>query len=341
MDIVKNKNIVISRLIYSIFITIILFYIFSKTSNGKIILIPFLICSLSLLLKNIFILNKKQNYVKYFEKIFVVSFLSFWFGFLIYACYIGLINKNYTMILFSIPFWICGIFLIKKNFFKQKNIYTNSKINLKFNFKIVISCLLVLILFLSGVLMLFFGIRDTYKLNKQTKNYIITNGYYKDYDIYNSDKNGTTYKLIYVYKVNNIEYSITTDYGTNYIPEKNSIRKIKYNQDNPKEAILIGTNGKNVLIFVGAFFTLGSLAFILGALTVLGYFDKFKIDVVGTYIGIVFLIIGIGIIVLQNGSTMSFIETVKSFSLWILIPFMFIIVGIIQVIKCLNLTKKN
>ena len=34
------------------------------------------------------------------------------------------------------------------------------------------------------------------------------------------DKDGTTYKLTYIYMVDGKEYSVTTDYGTNYIPDK-------------------------------------------------------------------------------------------------------------------------
>ena len=180
---------------------------------------------------------------------------------------------------------------------------------------------------------------DTYRLNSITKGYIATDGYYRECDIFSSDEDGTTYKLTYVYTVNNKEYSVTTDYGTNYIPEENSSREIKYNPNNPEEAIITGTNSKNGLIYFGAFFTFGSITFILAALSVLGYFDKFKVDILGTYIGFLFFIIGIGIILFQTGTTTSLIETIKSFGLWILIPIMFIIVGIIQIVKCL-LKKK-
>ena len=55
--------------------------------------------------------------------------------------------------------------------------------------------------------------------------------------------------------------------------------------------------------------------------------------------GIRIELLGIGIILLQNGMTSSFIETVKTMGFWILIPFMFIIVGMFQTIKCLLLPK--
>ena len=69
------------------------------------------------------------------------------------------------------------------------------------------------------------------------------------------------------------------------------------------------------------------------------YFDKIKIDVLGTYVGLLFFIIGIGIILFQTGTTTSFIETIKSFGLLMIIPIMFMVVGIIQVVKCLKKKK--
>ena len=88
-------------------------------------------------------------------------------------------------------------------------------------------------------------------------------------------------------------------------------------------------------MYFGGFFTLGAIAFILGALSIKGYFDKIKIDIVGLYLGFVFLIVGIGFIMWQGGITISFFEMIKKLGVWLLIPILFIIVGIFQIIKCL------
>ncbi len=337
----KNKRMYITRLIYSILTTGFLIYFFSKTINGRIIFIPFLICGFSQVIKNILMVLNKKDYAKIFDKVFVLGFLLFWFGFLIYWCFLSFRDKNYTLLLPTIPFWIVSIYIIKKKLLKtNKEVECKvSKKETKFDFKVIVSVLLVATALLSGILMLFFGIRDTYRLNKEIKNYIATNGYYKDYEIYKTDEDGTTYKLTYAYTVDNQEYYIETDYATNYIPEKNSVREVKYNPNNPDEAVLVGTNSKNGLIYFGAFFTFGSLTFILAALSVSGYFDKFKVDIVGAYIGLLFFIIGIGIILVQTGTTMSLVKTIKSLGLWILIPIMFVIVGIYQFIK--SLLHKN
>lgn len=337
----KNKSVYTRKLVSSVFSTIILIYFMIKTTSPKIIFVPFLICSISIIGKSIFLIIEKKKYANIFDKSFTIGFLLFWFGFLIYANYIAIKDKQWQLVAFSLVFWIVGIYFAKKRLVKPKEKTSNEKSKTKLNidFRILISALLVIIVLLSGIAMLFFGIMDTYRLNSITKGYIATDGYYRECDIFSSDEDGTTYKLTYVYTVNNKEYSVTTDYGTNYIPEENSSREIKYNPNNPEEAIITGTNSKNGLIYFGAFFTFGSITFILAALSVLGYFDKFKVDILGTYIGFLFFIIGIGIILFQTGTTTSLIETIKSFGLWILIPIMFIIVGIIQIVKCL-LKKK-
>lgn len=337
----KNKSVYTRKLVSSVFSTIILIYFMIKTTSPKIIFVPFLICSISIIGKSIFLIIEKKKYANIFDKSFTIGFLLFWFGFLIYANYIAIKDKQWQLVAFSLVFWIVGIYFAKKRLVKPKEKTSNEKSKTKLNidFRILTSALLVIIVLLSGIAMLFFGIMDTYRLNSITKGYIATDGYYRECDIFSSDEDGTTYKLTYVYTVNNKEYSVTTDYGTNYIPEENSSREIKYNPNNPEEAIITGTNSKNGLIYFGAFFTFGSITFILAALSVLGYFDKFKVDILGTYIGFLFFIIGIGIILFQTGTTTSLIETIKSFGLWILIPIMFIIVGIIQIVKCL-LKKK-
>ena len=337
----KNKSIYLRKLVTSVFATILLIYFMIKTTSPNIIFVPFLICGISMIGKCVCLLMDKKKYATIFNKVFIISFLLFWFGFIIMWCYTSFKQGNPLQTIFTLQFWISGIYIAKKKLLKPKENSNNekSKIKLNIDIRILISALLVIIVLLSGIAMLFFGIRDTYRLNSKTKDYITTTGYFNNYDVFNVDEDGITYKLTYIYTVDGNEYLVTTDYGTNYIPEPNSSRKIKYNPNNPEEAILTGTNSKNGLIYGVAFFSFGSFTFILAALSVLGYFDKFKVDIVGAYIGLLFFIIGIGIILLQTGTTTSLIETIKSFGLWILIPIMFVVVGIYQFIK--SLLHKN
>ena len=53
------------------------------------------------------------------------------------------------------------------------------------------------------------------------------------------------------------------------------------------------------LLFAGGFFTFGTFTFVLAALTVKGCFERCKVDVLGLYIGILFVIIGIGVIAMS------------------------------------------
>lgn len=202
-----NKSFFTSKLISSIFITILLLYFMVKTTSPKIIFIPFLVCSVSMAGRYSALIFNKKKYAIVFAKLFIVGFLLFWFGFLAVACHISVRDKNYTMLTFSLPFWLVGIYLLKN---KLLNVKAKNNAKSKFDFRIIISAALVIIALLSGAIILVLGI---------------------------------------------MEYS-------------------------------------GGMIFAGAFFTFGAFTFVLVALMVQGYFDKLKIDVLGMYIGILFVVVG-------------------------------------------------
>ena len=185
------QGISLGRVIRPLLITILLIFLFVKTQNGKLVLLPFLVCSFASLGKNMAVAIEKPNSSKIFDKIFIGSFSVFWFGILIYWCYVSIKRENYVLPLFSIPFWMVGIALVKKSFFTTKKDTKSLKRKVKLNYKIIGGSILVLITFLMGVILLFFGIKDTYVFNQETKHYIATNGYYLDYDVSDSDPDGT------------------------------------------------------------------------------------------------------------------------------------------------------
>ena len=86
------------------------------------------------------------------------------------------------------------------------------------------------------------------------------------------------------------------------------------------------------LAFMGVFFFVGGGAFVLGTLAVRGAFDKARIDVMGLYIGIVFIAIGIGFNVM-----LCMLSETAGF--WILIPLLMSVAGTVLVIKCLKNRK--
>ena len=230
----------------------------------RIIIIPFLLCFLFLIGKNICLLIGKEKFATIFGKLFRISFLTFWFGFLIFWNIYFIKEKNYFPLVFTIPFWIAGIYIMRKFLSGVNSKKEPKQIKSRFNFQIVVSSFLVLSVLVIGIVCLFFGIRDTYNLNKS-----------------------------------------------------------------------------NFLIYFGAFFTLGGSVFVLAALYIKGVFDNVKINIMGTYIGAVCIIIGIGIILFQNGTTSSFLDTIKSLGIWILIPISFVASGIYLTIKSLFFERKN
>lgn len=340
----KKKNIFIVNLINSIIVNIVLIYLFTKFSSGKLFLVPFILIGIIILVRNIFILIEKPKYVNLFNKLIIVVFLLFWFGFLIYWCYLNLISKNYGMLILSIPFWIVGIASIKKNIFKSKNIIVKAKKQSKFNFAIVVSSFLIFITFTAGIFMLFFGIKDTYNLNKKAKNYKEVQGYFEDYSVYSNNSDDTSYKLTYSYIVNGKNYKVTTDFGTSIIPEKGSVKMIKYNPNNPNEAFITGSNSKVFLIVMGIMFTVIPLIILFGMLYTFGYFKNILINIIDFSIGFIFIAIGFGVIYIITGKFSLidiFTSSGTSYIIPLLIPILFIIVGIFQLSKSLIVRLKK
>lgn len=324
------------ELIYKLIAELVImgFFLFSFISNNifiNFIFIPFIICISSDIVKNILLLKGENVNNRLFEKIFIIGFLSFVFLFLILWTGLSILSKDYSLIIVSIPFWIIGIFLVRKKLLGKE-----TKLFKKFNFRQVFLYLFLSLFILIGIVMLYFGISNSFKNFSKTNNYVKTIGYFVDYEIYDSDEDGTTYKLIYSYNVNNKEYTVSTDYGTNMIPKEGSSRTIKYNPSNPSEAIISGGSSEIVLLLIGIMFTMiPFVIFINMSPKIKEKLDNLNFNVTTLLIGIVFLIIGFMALYMMTG-TFSIIEMYKSFSLNYLIPYlillMFVIVGILLII---------
>ena len=178
-------------------------------------------------------------------------------------------------------------FVSKKIFKKNISLFNKFRRNgyVEINFRKIISGLLIGSCLVIGVVMLYFGISGVYKLNNKTKNFKETTGYFTDYTIYSVDRDGATYKLIYSYTVDGKQYTISSDLGTGIIPNKGSTKTIKYNPNNPRNAVIVGVNSQTFLIFIGLLFTFVPLIIILGFFRI---FDKvkLKVDLMGIFIGI-------------------------------------------------------
>ena len=95
-------------------------FITSDKLTTKIAIIPFMICTLSILGATVSSIIKKDKFIPLFSNIFFISILLYWFGFLIFMNYRLFKNQEYNMILFTVPFWIIGIFLFYKKIIKRK-----------------------------------------------------------------------------------------------------------------------------------------------------------------------------------------------------------------------------
>ena len=240
-----KRSLATKNLITSLIATVLLLHFMVKSPSPKISFLPFLICSISMAGKSIARIMNKEKMEFIFGKIFTLGFLVFLIGFLIVAGYTSVRDKNYSLLIFSIPFWIVGIFLIKNRLLNKKEENSGESF---FTFAFITSVLLVVIALLAGIFLLVYGIKKA-------------------------------------------------EFG---------------------------------LIFGGVIFTFGSLAFVLGALTLKGCFDKVKIDVLGLYAGAVIAVIGMGFLLLICT------EPVSSYGLWVIIPILMIVAGIYQVIKCIR-----
>lgn len=233
----------IRNFIVPLLVTGLLAYFMYKSVSPKIIFVPFLICSLSLAGKSLAQMMRKEKWASVFHKLFILGFLLFWFGFLAVAAFICIRDKSYGMLLFTLPFWVVGFFLVKNKLLGKKG----GKEASPFRFAFVVSAALVVIAIAAGIFLLVLGIQRR----------------------------------------------------------------------------------EPGLLFGGVFFVLVSLAFPLGWLTVNGYFDRFKVDVLGLYMGIVVAGIGIAILVWK------FAEL----GLWVLVPALMVIFGVLQIVKCLKKKK--
>lgn len=112
-----KKAIYVKRMLTSICATVILTYFMIKTPSPKIIFLPFLICSISMAVGNLFLLLEKEKWAEMCHKIYAIGFFLFIFGFLLVAAYVSIRDKNYGVLAFSIPFWIVAIWFFKRRFF--------------------------------------------------------------------------------------------------------------------------------------------------------------------------------------------------------------------------------
>lgn len=109
---------IITTLIVSIYLMYIL--IVTKSTLTRIVIIPFLMFGISLFIKNVCLIFKKNKIVKTFSKINIISFFIYYFGFLVYWDYLAITSKDYMLIIFSLFAWTGGIFVAYRKYSSLK-----------------------------------------------------------------------------------------------------------------------------------------------------------------------------------------------------------------------------
>ncbi len=112
---------IIRNIIISLTTAIFLIWAFFKNNIiGKIIISPFIICSISILGESIFLLLNKDKISHIFSYIFRISLFIYIYGFLLYALYYSITTKEYSLIIIIIIFFLFTIPFFKSAFHKKK-----------------------------------------------------------------------------------------------------------------------------------------------------------------------------------------------------------------------------
>lgn len=193
---------------------------------------------------------------------------------------------------------------------------------------------------LIGIVMIFFGVKDSFQLNHETRGYQVTTGYlsnYKmesdaEYDPVKHESSAATYVLIYSYEVNGQAFTVATDYSTSILPAIGSDTKIRYHPDDPGEAVIAGPNRNTVLLFVGAMFLVVPLFFLSVILIPNQKGKKHSIEIPKLIIGLLLVLFGYGALYMITGA-LTLTEIIRfyktSFTLPLFIPPILIAAGLL------------
>ncbi len=191
---------------------------------------------------------------------------------------------------------------------------------------------LTIIFIVVGILLLIYGIKNIYNTNLISENYIEIEANFKDATLYERSDSGEVYTLNYTYTIDGLQYQISTDYTTGIIPKIGSKKLIKYNPDNPSEAIFVGDVSNTMIIFFGFLFTVIPIMINLGKMSILGKMSPMLKKIFYIFIGLIFIIAGVAFyrILCMELNSYSIINAFQNFGFVSIIPILFIIVGVIN-----------
>lgn len=114
-------NIIRKIILSSVALIILAWAFFQNELWAKVIIVPFLVCTFSMLGQNIFLLLNKKKSSNIFKYIFLISFFVYVFAFLIYMVYYSIVYKSYSILIPATIFFVFAIYFIKKIFFNKNN----------------------------------------------------------------------------------------------------------------------------------------------------------------------------------------------------------------------------
>ena len=203
---------------------------------------------------------------------------------------------------------------------------------MKINFKKAVIVLLFSSALLSGIVLLFLGIRDSISLAIKTKDWFDATGYFRDYSVYDIDDDGeTTYCLRYVFYSGGAEYFVETDYGSEIIPETDSVRTVLYEPENPENAVLKGGTAAETYLTIGFMFTSIPIFMIICWFFVTGKL-KISVKILDFTAGFILFAVAELFIYIIGGS-LWIGGAFESMGLVAVIPAIMALVGILQMLK--------
>ena len=202
-----------------------------------------------------------------------------------------------------------------------------------------ISAFLLLIALVAGVWMLVSGISGIIEQRALKAKYETVEGHLSDYtlaspggyDTVRRRHTNDTYRLTYTYFVEDMPYTVTTDYSSGAVPALGSPRTIFYDPAAPENAIPGGVSGSAVLLFGGVMFTGIPLIFILVFCAGMGWLPKTRINLMDVIIGAITA--GLG------GGFLYFME--DAFLILKAIPLTLAAAGIWLMLRGLFLSREN
>ena len=193
--------------------------------------------------------------------------------------------------------------------------------------------------FLAGIFLSIYCTKLYIEEDFRTKDYVVIDASFVSYSPYDND----TYRLTYKYNVDGIDYKITTNGGYGFIPKEGSLRAVKYDSSNPSVSVFAGSNKYLPFLLMGLLFVFGSIVVFLAYLETSNYFKNFNFSIVEIFVGFIFLIGGIALLVIWYLDSNTLGRLLDFYKFWVLLPLFWIIVGINMIFKSVlsNKTEKE